>query len=92
MSIVVVLLIGVFAYHSMFSRDQAATKKSYQVPGLNSDVVKSDGASLSKTAGSSGTQPSSLSTTTDMLKELTAVLEDGDTTDFSSIEQQLSQL
>lgn len=92
MSVVVILLIGVFAYHSMFSRDQAATKKSYQVPGLSGDVTKSDGASLSKTAGSSGTQPSSLSTTTEMLKELTAALEEGGTTDFSTIEQQLSQL
>ncbi len=95
LTLVMIIIVGVLTYHSMYGSSKAAVEKTYQVPSLRNTGSKPD-----KTLPSSGTADSSNSalpltgdaTADTLLNELNTTVDDEGAKDLQTLKEEASQL
>lgn len=94
LTLVMIIIVGVLTYHSMYGSSKAAVEKTYQVPSLRNKATKPDATLPSSgTAVSNSALPLTGDATADtLLNELNTTVDDEGAKDLQTLKEEASQL
>lgn len=95
LTVVMIVIVGVLTYHSMYGSSKAAEEKTYQIPSLRNTTTKPDAAlpsSNTVVSSNSAAQLTGDTTADTLLNELNTTVDDEGAKDLQSLKEESDQL